>query len=147
MAGVEVVISGPDVAAHGDVEMLREALLNLLMNAGQAIDGRGVIRVAIEGGAEAVVRVSDQGPGIPPDLHDKIFEPFFTTKRAGTGLGLSIVRRLVELQYGSVSIESRPGEGTTVLVKLPIESSQTRRVSAPVSPDRTSRSGSESDRG
>jgi two-component system CheB/CheR fusion protein len=147
MAGVEVVISGADVAAHGDVEMLREALLNLLMNAGQAIDGRGVIRVAIEGGAEAVVRVSDHGPGIPADIHDKVFEPFFTTKRAGTGLGLSIVRRLVELQYGSVSIESRPGEGTTVLVKLPIESSQSRRVSAPASPDRTSRSDSESDRG
>ncbi len=146
MAGVEVVISGTDVPAHGDVEMLREALLNLLMNAGQAIDGHGVVRVAIEGGAEAVVRVSDQGPGIPADLQDKIFEPFFTTKRAGTGLGLSIVRRLVELQYGSVSIESRPGEGTTVLVKLPIEASQ-RRVNAPASPDRTSRSDSESDRG
>ena len=146
MAGVEVVIGGADVAARGDVEMLREALLNLLMNAGQAIDGHGVIRVTIEGGAEAVVRVSDRGPGIPADLQDKIFEPFFTTKRAGTGLGLSIVRRLVELQYGSVSIESRPGEGTTVLVKLPIEASQ-RRVNAPASPDRTSRSDSESDRG
>ena len=146
LTGVDVVISGNDVAAHGDVEMLREAFLNLLMNAAQAMDGRGVIRVVIEGGAEAVVRVIDQGPGIPSDLHTKVFEPFFTTKGAGTGLGLSIVRRLVELQYGSVSLESSPGHGTTVMVRLPVDPMPMRRVSAPALPDRISRSDSESDR-
>jgi len=144
MANVEVVVSGSDVAAHGDVEMLREAFLNLLMNAAQAMDGRGVIRVAIEGGAEAVVRVTDQGPGIPSDLHTKVFEPFFTTKGAGTGLGLSIVRRLVELQYGSVSLESSPGQGTTVLVRLPVDPGPPHQLNAPVLPGRISRSDSES---
>ncbi len=147
MTGVDVVIAGDDIAAHGDVEMLREAFLNVLMNAAQAMEGNGVIRVDIEGGAEAVVRVVDRGAGIPPDLHDKVFEPFFTTKGAGTGLGLSIVRRLVELQYGSVSLESSPGQGTTVVVRLPIEPGPARRVTAPALPDRTSRSDSESDRG
>jgi len=131
MSGVDVVIAGGDVAASGDVEMLREAFLNLLMNAAQAMDGSGVIRVDIEGGAEAVVRVVDRGAGIPHDLHAKVFEPFFTTKGAGTGLGLSIVRRLVELQYGSVSLESSPGQGTTVVVRLPIEPGPARGITAP----------------
>jgi two-component system CheB/CheR fusion protein len=133
MTALDVLIEGADVAAHGDVELLREVFLNLLMNAAQAMDGTGVVRVVIEGGGEAVVRVSDPGPGIPPDLHEKVFEPFFTTKGGGTGLGLSIVRRLVELQFGSVSLESSPGRGTTVVVRLPIDTG--RRVSAPASSD------------
>jgi len=145
-AAIDVVISGSDVAAHGDVELLGEAFLNLLMNAGQAMEGHGTVRVVIEDGAEAVVRVIDQGPGIPSALHAKVFEPFFTTKGAGTGLGLSIVRRLVELQFGSVSLESAPGRGTTVVVRLPIAAGPASSVSAPVLPARTSQFDSESDR-
>jgi PAS domain S-box-containing protein len=148
-AAIEVVISGGDVAARGDVEMLREAFLNLLLNAAQAMDCRGTIRVDVHGGATATVRVSDTGAGIPADLEDKIFEPFFTTKRAGTGLGLSIVRRLVELQHGAVAIETSSSQGTCVLVSLPVDVGVARPtpLSGRSGPARTSRSGSESDRG
>ena len=121
VAAVEVVVEGADVPAYGDVELLREVFLNLLLNAGQAMEGHGVVRVTIEGGAMATVRVRDHGPGIPTGVQAKLFEPFFTTKRAGTGLGLAIVRRLLELQHGTVTFESSSSQGTHVLVTLPLD--------------------------
>jgi len=132
LAALQVVVEGADVPAIGDVELLHEVFLNLLLNAGQAMEGHGVVRVTVEGGAMARVGVHDQGPGVPPALQSKLFEPFFTTKRAGTGLGLAIVRRLVELQHGTVSFESSTSQGTTVLVTLPLHVGmpKTRTVSA-----------------
>ena len=104
----------------GDAELLREVFLNLLLNAAQAMEGRGTIGVTIAGGARADVDITDTGPGIPSDVAPKIFEPFFTTKRAGTGLGLAIVRRLLELQNGDVTILSSSAAGTTIRVTLPV---------------------------
>jgi PAS domain S-box-containing protein len=130
LASVQVIVEGADVAAFGDVELLREVFLNLLINAAQSMDGRGVVRVTIERGAMAMVRVHDQGSGIAADVQPRIFEPFFTTKRAGTGLGLAIVRRLLELQHGTVSFESSTPSGTTVLVALPLDVGSPRQVSA-----------------
>ena len=121
MAAVQVIVDGADVPAIGDIELLHEAFLNLLLNAGQAMEGRGVVSVTLEGGAMARVGIHGHGPGIPVALQAKLFEPFFTTKRAGTGLGLAIVRRLVELQHGTVTIESSTTGGTTVLVTLPLD--------------------------
>jgi signal transduction histidine kinase len=85
------------------------------------MEGRGVVSVTVEKGAMARVGIHDQGPGIPVALQAKLFEPFFTTKSSGTGLGLAIVRRLVELQHGTVTIESSKTGGTTVLVTLPLD--------------------------
>lgn len=122
LSALEVIVEGSDVPARGDVEMLQEVFLNLLLNAGQAMEGRGVVRVTVDGGSMAMVRVRvhDHGPGVPPHLQSKLFEPFFTTKRTGTGLGLAIVRRLVELQNGTVTFESS-NQGTRVMVTLPME--------------------------
>jgi signal transduction histidine kinase len=121
MAGIHVTVEGADVPAIGDLELLHEVFLNLLLNAGQAMEGRGVVSVTVEKGAMARVGIHDQGPGIPVALQAKLFEPFFTTKSSGTGLGLAIVRRLVELQHGTVTIESSKTGGTTVLVTLPLD--------------------------
>ncbi len=112
-------ILGDHVSCVGDIELLREALLNLLLNAAQAMGGRGTIRVTVAGGPQATVDIADTGPGIPSDIASKVFEPFFTTKRAGTGLGLAIVRRLLELQHGEATILSTSSAGTTVRVVLP----------------------------
>lgn len=130
MTALEVVIEGGDVDARGDVELLREVFLNLLLNAGQAMDGRGTVRVEIGGGPVTSVRVRDQGPGMAPDLREKVFEPFFTTKSSGTGLGLAIVRRLLELQYGAVSVESSTPAGTCMLVTLPADRAAGRVTTA-----------------
>jgi PAS domain S-box-containing protein len=121
MAALAIEVTGEDVAARADAELLREVFLNLLINAGQAMEGRGTVRVTIAAGAMAMVRVVDAGPGLPPELGERIFEPFFTTKRSGTGLGLAIVRRLVELQNGAVEVEASSARGTTMSVTLPAE--------------------------
>jgi PAS domain S-box-containing protein len=112
-------VRGDQLSCLGYVELLREALLNLLLNAAQAMGGHGTIRVAVKGNDRVTVDVTDTGPGIPSDIAPKVFEPFFTTKRAGTGLGLAIVRRLLELQQGDVTILSTSPTGTTIRVTLP----------------------------
>ena len=120
MTGLEIEVEGGELAARGDPEMLREVFLNLILNAGQAMEGSGTVRVLIEGDKTAVVRIADSGPGMSEDLLERIFEPFFTTKRAGTGLGLAIVRRLLELQEGRVDVQSTSPAGTTIRVTLPL---------------------------
>jgi PAS domain S-box-containing protein len=119
-AGLAIAVSGDArVVARGDAELMREVLLNLLLNASQATDGRGAVRVEVGGGSEVTVRITDDGAGLPADLHERVFEPFFTTKSTGTGLGLAIVRRLIELQHGTVRVETSSGRGTTMVVSLP----------------------------
>jgi signal transduction histidine kinase len=71
-------------------------------------------------GRVAVIRVSDDGPGIPEAFREKLFEPFFTTKEEGTGLGLSIVARIIEEHGGSLAVESIEGQGATFIISLPI---------------------------
>ncbi len=116
-----VDIIGPaPLRVQADPDMLRAALLNLLMNACQA--GAGA-RIDIELAAEETVcriAISDRGPGIAPEIRDRVFEPFFTTRTAGTGLGLAIVKRLLELQDGRVVLRDRQGGGTTADVTLPL---------------------------
>jgi two-component system, sporulation sensor kinase A len=120
MVPLTIQVDGDHVSCAGDAELLQEAFLNLLLNAGQAVDGRGTIRIHVAGGTHARVDITDTGPGIPAEIAPKIFEPFFTTKRAGTGLGLAIVRRLLELQGADVAILSSSSSGTTIRVTLPI---------------------------
>jgi two-component system NtrC family sensor kinase len=105
------------------VDELNQVWTNLIQNAVQALGGRG--RIVIETGvheAGAVVRITDDGPGIAPEIMPRIFEPFFTTKAKGqgTGLGLGIVQRIIEKHRGRVVCESAPG-GTRFEVWLPLE--------------------------
>ena len=98
---------------------VREVLVNLLENARAAIRDSGTVRVESgRKGAGLVLRVRDDGSGIPAELVSRVFEPHFSTRSTGAGLGLAIVRRLVESWGGAVTIESTPGQGTTVSVLL-----------------------------
>jgi PAS domain S-box-containing protein len=125
---VTVDIEGADVTLSADSELLKAAFLNLLLNAAQAMNGRGVIRVVVTADGDAArIDVRDAGPGIPGDLHDRVFEPFFTTKARGGGLGLAIVRRTADLHGGAITLVSPPGGGTTMSLRLP------RRAAATVS--------------
>jgi signal transduction histidine kinase len=95
----------------------------LLENAIDAADSNGKVTVkASKEDGDVVVRVIDDGPGIPPDIQTRIFEPFFTTKPIGqgTGLGLDITRRVVSSHEGSIVLESRPGR-TEFRISLPVE--------------------------
>ncbi|MGB9195555.1 MAG: ATP-binding protein [Terriglobales bacterium] len=109
--------------ADHDSDQIHQVLLNLLLNSVQAIEGTGVVRVAVftkDGGDDAVVTVSDTGRGIPPEHLPNIFRPFYTTKGNGTGLGLSLARRIVEEHHGRIDVESSSGKGTTFSVTLPM---------------------------
>jgi signal transduction histidine kinase len=118
---IEVEDGLPAVVA--DAELLRQAFLNLCVNAIQAMQegggGRLAVRARREGDA-VVVEIADTGPGIDPETRDHVFEPFFTTKANGTGLGLAIVRQAAEAHGGSVEVESTRGEGAAFRIRLPV---------------------------
>jgi PAS domain S-box-containing protein len=102
---------------------IRQAFLNLVLNAVQAMPHGGTLRVAVYRCCEqpgAVVEFTDTGSGIPPELRERLFKPFFTTKATGTGLGLIIVQRTLEAHGGHIHIDSPPGGGTTVRLVLPL---------------------------
>lgn len=119
--GVDVIedLGGLRTAVSLDREKFKQVLINLVRNAIEAMPGGGSLRVAttLESGS-VVVRVADTGPGIPGDVD--VFDLFVTTKDDGTGLGLPIAKRIVEAHGGSLSYESRPGEGTTFTVALKV---------------------------
>ena len=114
-----------------DSDQIHQMLLNLLLNALQAIDVDGKIAVTLElRGHTAVIEVADNGRGIPPDLLPNIFRPFFTTKGEGTGLGLSLARRIVEDHQGRIDVTSAVGKGTTFAVVLPLQRAATSAASS-----------------
>jgi signal transduction histidine kinase len=122
--GVEVKLEEggrvPPVA--GDRESLRSVFTNLIINGMHSMEGMGGGRLTVSLGAadgRARVRVSDTGHGIPAENLPKIFEPYFSTKETGTGLGLAIVKKAVDEHRGTITVESRPGSGTTFTVELP----------------------------
>jgi signal transduction histidine kinase len=109
---------------------LKQALLNLVVNAAQAIEpslaGDGLGRISIATAAadsDAFITITDTGGGIPPEIQDRVFEPFFTTKDVGkgSGQGLAIARSIVERHGGRLSFRSEPGAGTTFTIRLPLE--------------------------
>jgi signal transduction histidine kinase len=103
-----------------DSDQVHQVLLNLLLNAIQAIEGPGTITVQIEPhGDSAAIIVSDSGRGITPEHLPNIFRPFYTTKGNGTGLGLSLARRIVEEHHGKIEVTSSVGKGSKFVVLLP----------------------------
>lgn len=100
-----------------DEQKIRTAISNILLNAIQAIDGRGVISIKISGYTKHItIDISDSGPGIPEDVLPHIFDPLFTTRQRGTGLGLSSCKNIIEQHGGKISVKNRP---TTFTITLP----------------------------
>ncbi|HSH40665.1 MAG TPA: ATP-binding protein, partial [Arenicellales bacterium] len=122
---VELAADLPPVWA--DADQLNQVLTNLIVNAQQALEGqapprRVKIRTAYEpGDTEVVLDLSDNGPGMPPEVRSRIFEPFFTTKDkgSGTGIGLAVSHRILATHGGTISCDSTPGRGTTFSIRLP----------------------------
>jgi signal transduction histidine kinase len=122
------VLVAPDVPeVLADPVLLRQAFLNLCVNAVQAMQpGPGRLEVsARRDGPDLLVEFRDTGPGMDAETQRRVFEPFYTTKASGTGLGLAIVRQAAEAHGGSVSVESRPGEGSTFRVRIPAAPQET----------------------
>jgi PAS domain S-box-containing protein len=129
-AAVELAVHLPAEPAHvlADHQLLMQALLNLLLNAVEAISGapaspsRGSGRVEIRlavAGENAEIRVADNGPGIPHDKQARVFQLFFTTRKGGSGIGLATAYRIVQLHGGSIDFTSLPNQGTSFRIQLP----------------------------
>jgi signal transduction histidine kinase len=108
---------------NADRDQLKQVFLNIILNAAQAIDGKGTIRIssraaAHKGESFCQIEIADSGAGIPADLLDDIFNPFFTTKDKGTGLGLAITNQVVSEHDGFISVESEVGKGTRFQINL-----------------------------
>ena len=104
-----------------DEPLLSQALLNLLLNAQQAMPDGGTLRVVLTADADwCVLVISDTGIGIAPADRERIFAPFYSTKSKGTGLGLSITRRIILEHGGLLACESELGKGTSMTVRLPL---------------------------
>jgi signal transduction histidine kinase len=114
-------IPSPVRAFECDPEQMKQVILNLTINAVQAMTGPGrVVLSAQQDGASVVIGVRDQGPGIPDENLDRIFDPFFTTKDAGTGLGLSVVHQIVTQHGGTVTAQKNRDGGMTFSLVLPL---------------------------
>ena len=104
-----------------DAEKIRSAVMNVIENGLQAMNGVGTITVRVRkgNGTNVEIQIQDTGHGIPSDILPRLFEPYFSTKNGGTGLGLAIARKNIEDHGGSVQVESIEGHGTTVTISLP----------------------------
>ena len=114
---------GPVPAVSGDEERLRQVVMNLALNALDAVRNDGTVRVSCglekPESRDVTIYVDDSGPGVPSAVRDRIFEPFFTTKAQGSGLGLSIVHAIVAQHGGSISIDDAPEGGARFTLRLP----------------------------
>jgi two-component system, NtrC family, sensor kinase len=128
---LELDVRDPMPPAFFDDAQLRQAVLNLLRNAREAMPEGGPIELAIHAeGMSVVIEISDRGGGIPDNIRARVFDPFFSTKGEGTGLGLAITRHIVEAHGGLLTCEARDGGGTRFRIALPIAPS--RRARAPI---------------
>lgn len=122
LAGIQVWFEATEESApiRGDADMLKQAILNLVLNAIEALKNGGNLwlRVSREGNAVAL-NVSDDGPGIPPEVRDKVFQLYFTTKQRGSGIGLAMTFRAVQLHNGTINFSTEQGRGTAFQMQFP----------------------------
>jgi PAS domain S-box-containing protein len=120
MGNVQVDVDAAGAVICADSEQLRLVLTNLLLNAAQAMECRGRIRLSAHvEGRRCEMIVHDSGPGMPEEVRARAFEPFYTTKTRGTGLGLPTVKRIVEAHHGTIAVECPDSGGTLVRILLP----------------------------
>jgi signal transduction histidine kinase len=122
LSKIEIECSIPDEPAtmRGDPDLLKQAVLNLVTNAVEAMPNGGSLRCSVEqDDGHWAVEIADNGPGIPPERRDKVFQLYFTTKTKGSGIGLAMTYRAVQLHNGVISFSSEGGKGTTFRMEFP----------------------------
>jgi PAS domain S-box-containing protein len=132
-----VLLASPDAAQHGvkivrqlpadvvpvkvDVDLIKQAMLNVVLNGVQAMPSGGALTIAAHRDEETVVtEIRDEGTGIPAAVQEKVFELYFTTKKSGSGIGLAQTYQIMQWHYGAVDFESEEGKGTTFRLRLPL---------------------------
>jgi signal transduction histidine kinase len=107
----------------GHYDPLRRAFSNILRNAVEACEERGVLDItaAVDDGGGVRIEIADRGPGVPAEAAGRIFDPYFTGKAGGTGLGLALVKQTIEMHGGTISVQETPGGGATFVVRLSVQ--------------------------
>jgi signal transduction histidine kinase len=123
--------------AKVDADLLKQAMLNVIQNGAQAMPQGGKLEVILEEDRKfALLRIADEGTGIPDEIREKIFDLYFTTKSEGSGIGLSMSYRILQLHHGSIEVQSRQDQGTEFQMRIPLSSVEWgRRHPQPVSSD------------
>ena len=108
-----------------DADLLKQAAINVILNGAQSMPDGGALRVTLEEDRKmAVVRIADEGTGIPPEIREKIFDLYFTTKSGGSGIGLAMTYRILQLHHGSVDVQSKVGRGTEFSLRIPLAATE-----------------------
>ena len=117
---LETILKDTDLTVEADINLLEQVLINLVVNAIEAVkdkaDPRIVLTAYIANNRKTVIKVADNGNGMPAELLDKIFIPFFSTKKSGSGIGLSLCKQIMMLHKGNIQVQSAEGEGTAFLL-------------------------------
>ena len=131
-SGVNVIQNLPDqeVLVNGDSEQLRMAFKNIIKNAAEAMDAKGILTVTVNPTTDDRAKVSfaDTGPGIAPENLEKVFQPLFSTKAKGIGFGLSIARMVIDKHGGKVEAKSEAGKGTTIIIQLALYQAENKEA-------------------
>jgi signal transduction histidine kinase len=113
---MEIILKDPDLILQADMNLVEQVLINLIVNAVEALkerqDPRIILSAASSSQGRVTLKVADNGTGIGPELLDKIFIPFFSTRKSGSGIGLSLCKQIMMLHKGNIQVQSNPGEGT-----------------------------------
>ena len=116
------------MVAKVDVDLLKQAVLNVVQNGAQSMpDGGRLVVMLLEDGKSAVIQVEDEGGGIPDDLRVRIFDLYFTTKKGGSGIGLAMTYRILQLHHGSIDVQSELGRGSVFQLRIPLSSTDRGR--------------------
>ncbi len=128
---LETRLPQKSVAVKVDADMLRQAILNIVLNGAQAMPEGGTLRVGLsEEARQAVLTIEDTGEGIAEEVLPRIFDLYFTTKKEGNGIGLAMCYRIVQLHSGIIEVESEPGVGTVFTLRLPLSRAGERETKA-----------------
>ncbi len=112
------------IVANVDADLLKQAVLNVILNGAQAMPEGGKLEVSLEDDRKtALLRIADEGAGIPEEIREKIFDLYFTTKTEGSGIGLAMTYRILQLHYGSIEVQSMTGRGTEFQLRIPLSAS------------------------
>jgi signal transduction histidine kinase len=119
---LDVILKDPDLNIEADPNLLEQVLINLLVNAMEAVKDRPDARITLSASAisgnKVVLKISDNGMGMTPEILDKIFIPFFSTKKSGSGIGLSLCKQIMMLHKGNIQVQSAEGEGTVFTLQF-----------------------------
>jgi signal transduction histidine kinase len=137
--GIAVESAAPAhaVLCRVDADLLKQALLNVVLNGAQAMATGGLLEVRLSDGARwASITVRDHGVGIPDEIRSRIFDLYFTTRKEGSGIGLAMTYRILQMHHGQIDVESKPGSGTTFVLRLPLISAGSGQRALPEMPAR-----------